>query len=99
MGSSAPPLPGQLPAAAPPDRVPLPEDELADLKMTEAEKMEFFLYCMQFDKLENEHQLKVNWLRARRLGLIGESEDDRQNRAALQALLAPSRRSGEPEAA
>jgi len=69
------------------------------LKMTEAEKMEFFLYCMQFDKLENEHQLKVNWLRARRLGLIGESEDDRQNRAALQALLAPSRRSGEPEAA
>jgi len=67
--------------------------------MTEAEKMEFFLYRMQFDKLENEHQLKVNWLRARRLGQIGESEDDRQNRAALQALLAPSHRSGESEAA
>ena len=52
----------------PPDRVPVPEDQLRELKMTHWEKLEFFMYRLRFDRIsdEQEQQLKVAWLRDKR---------------------------------
>ncbi len=78
----------------PTDRVPVPENVLEELKMTEAEKLQFFNYCMQFDTLGNEQQLKVNWLRQKRLDEQEDSEKGAELRAecaAWEALLARPR--------
>ncbi len=101
VGSSAPPPAEPSPVAAAPDRVPVPEDVLADLKMTQAEKMEFFLYCWRFDTLtpEKEDQLRVAWLQAKRLGQLPESPEDRQSRAGLEAMFPDTPRSSAQDVA
>jgi hypothetical protein len=52
----------------PPDRVPVPEDQLRELNMTHWEKLEFFIYKLRFDRIsdEQEQRLKVAWLREKR---------------------------------
>ncbi len=85
-----------------PDRVPLPENVLEDLQMTQAEKLMFFNYCMEFDAFENEDRLKVTWLRQRRLDEQQDNElgaELRAERAAWEASLARTRPQDTTEAA
>jgi len=77
-----------------PDRIPLLEDEIEDLQMTEAEKLMFFNYCMQQDTIKDEERLKVKWLRQTRLIEQEDSErgaEFRAERAAWESGLAETR--------
>ena len=86
-------------AANPPDRVPLPEDELAALKMTRAEKMEFFSYSLQFPAIEHQDELKMHWLRAKRSGQLYKTQEDRLNNEAYEAMFPELPLSAEQDAA
>ena len=69
----------------PPDRVPFPEDEFANLKITHWEEMEFFLYRCHFDDLDEdrEDEFKLRWLREKRR-VTQLQYEDAQNDASLE---------------
>jgi hypothetical protein len=79
------------PVATSPDRVPFPEDEVEALEMTLAEQMEFFSHCMQYGILGDEDKVKMNWLRAKRAGLLDLTEEDREKHAAYELMAQPPR--------
>jgi hypothetical protein len=79
--------------------VPIPEDEFADLKMTLAERMEFFNYCMQLGTVKNKDRLKLAWLRAKRSGQLYQNEEDAANSKAFEELISRLPPPAEPEAA
>jgi hypothetical protein len=73
------------------DRVPFPEDEVEALEMTLAEQLEFFSHCMQYGIVGDEDKVKMNWLRAKRAGLLDLTEEDRENHAAYELMAQRSR--------
>jgi hypothetical protein len=88
-------------ARRPPQCVPIPEDVLADLKMTRAEKMEFFNFRLDCDSVKDkdEDRLKVAWLRAKRSGQLYKNEEDREHSKAYEELFPELSPTNTPEAA
>lgn len=97
---AAPPATSHQPLSTPPDRVPFPEDVLAQLKMTKIEEIEFFVHKCQYAELtdEQEHALLIHWLRQRRAEEAADpalAAQRRQDNDQIVAHLAEARRNEE----
>ncbi len=102
-GQGAPPLSpdsGDRVGTTPePDYFPLPAEQRSQLKMTQAEEMQFFNYRMSRNTPGDEDKLKLIWLCAKRAGMLTQTEEDRENSAAFEKMFPEPAESGESEAA
>jgi hypothetical protein len=88
-------------AGSEPDCVPVPQDELTDLKMTTAEFMEYFSFRLEQENLkdEDEPRFKLAWLRAKRSGALNRNPKEQERGAAYEAMFGQTTDSDKPEAA